>query len=582
MNLFVESTHALRWAFKVLSAFWRVRPLTALAVILAKVGNRFCNMLAFFLPLKVVLLAGSDGVPRYFQFFIEASDKKSWIMLLSLCAVGFYLLTLVLDALIKSLSESGGTEVLQGANEIAVASRQREEVKGYYSRFSGIAANVIVVVLGYAIIGLLNPLLVVALMTLVLLQFLFTAWVVQHGDHLKPGRLLRMVKLKLGAYLDVLGSINFLSGFFVLLIPFLLYGDGNLLVAILSILLMRQTSGALKGIASATSDLWKKRLQVDPMIFRHRQAVRIERAVSMNLRQAFIKSEREELAHGYLERQGGESLGRVESYWEDSPVKGIYTFHLRDDDRHWLQRVFPKSQLHLLEHEQFLFDNLDRACVLAPDQVARFSVGPFECHVAEYGEGECIALDEWETLLPELTQFYWSLEIPQPLLDAYITSRQTLEGRLTPELFKRLEVALDTPRVEKDYARFMERLSRIKSLISEVPLYIYNPELIRRNVIKRANGDPLVMSWGRWSVEHLGVAMPKAFTHDKIEETLKQVRKSRRLGESEVSVHHLALVSACRTLEREIAQASYGQALSTLETVIANPLLNVEEHEYAD
>lgn len=573
MNLFVESRKALRWALKVLGAFWRVRPWTTLAVILAKVTNRFCSMLAFFLPLKVVLLAGSDGVPRYFQFFIDPSDKEFWILLLSLGAVGLYLLTLLLDALIKSLSESGGAEVLQGANEIAVASRHREEVKGYFSRFSGIAANLLVVALGYTALGAINPMLVTVLLALVVLQYIFTAVVVRYGNSLNPGRLSRMVKFRLHSYLDILSSINFLAGFFVLLIPFLLYGVGNLLVAILSILLMRQTSGAFKGVATATTDLWKKRLEVDPMVFKHRQQMRKEQAVSINLRQAFAKEVREQVVEDYIEHQSGIGEKRLESLWEDSTVKGIYTFHLVRGGQHWLQRVFPKRQLHLLENEQFLFEKLSRGALCAPAEVARFAVGPFECHVVEYGEGGGVSQVQWASFLPSLLQHYWSIGVPESLLGAYISSRQTLEGRLTSEFLRRIEIALDTSQDIKVYEDLIRKLPKVKQTISMVPLYIYNPELVRNNVVNNSLGNPLVISWGRWSVEHIGVSVPKSISRDQLEGILAKVIKERKIPSGSLTLDHVDLVSFARELEKEVAQGNYKAALRLAESIVENPLL---------
>ncbi|MDN3522079.1 hypothetical protein [Halomonas ramblicola] len=585
MSIFLETFQAFCWVSKVLSAFWRVRAWTTLGIILAKVIGRFANLLAFFLPLKVILLAGSEGVPRYFQFFVGPDDKAFWIIVFAIGAVGCYALKMFMDFVVKALAEAGGVEVLQGANEIAVASHHRNEIKGYYARFSGLAANVLITVLSFSVLGMVNPALGMALGGLALLEYLFTACIVQYGNPLQPGRLFRIIKRKLQGYLDVLGSINFLCGFFVILIPFLSPEGGNLLFAILSILIMRQSFGAMKGIARGTSELWKERPKIDPMVFRHRQTILRERAVTLNLRQAFPRDGRAETAKKYLADHEGYEDIVIDSLWKDSPVKGIYTFHLQGFGSrvHLLQQVFPKSQLHLLEHEEFLFDILPRKFLKAPPIVVRFSVGPFECQICEYGDGVGVSQAEWEQHLPELTQYFWSMAVPDELLKAFSTSRHTLEGRLTAEYLQRLEVALDSPEKESAYGRLLEVLPAVKACLSQVPLYIYNPDLSRGSVVRNGS-DIFIISWGRWSIEHIGVSIPRFFSNDMIEELLIGVRRVRDLPECELTPAHLDLVNSCRTLERQIAQAAYGQGLEEIVNIVENPLLKkeselVEVHE---
>src|SRR5690554_4088817 len=148
MPILTEAGRALRWLARVIGVFWRVRPLVTLGAVVAKVLNRVFGLLALFLPLKVIILAGSEGVPRYFQFFIAPDEKSFWVVLLSLGAVTAFVATLLLEALTKRLAEAGSLEVLEGANELAVASRLRDEARGHYAKFCGVVANWLIVLLG--------------------------------------------------------------------------------------------------------------------------------------------------------------------------------------------------------------------------------------------------------------------------------------------------------------------------------------------------------------------------------------------------------------------------------------------------
>ena len=581
MNLFRESVDAARWVGSVTRAFFRVRPWTTSALVVSITTDKIASMLAFFLPLKVILLAGSDGVPRYFRFFIEPDDKMPWIIGLSAGAVGFYILSLAMDAVSKRLAEAGSSEVLQGANEIAVASKQREEAQGYYRRFSGISANLLLGLIMFGVLGLLNPLLISVLLALIVGQYLFTAGVLHFGNPLSPGPTLRMIRRNLGGYLTIFSSVDFLTGFFVLLAPFLLGTGGNLLIAILSILLLRQGLGAVSGIVTGTSGLWKKRREVDPMVFRDRQMQKREQLVLRNLRQVFSKPKREAVVAGQL-AAADVAVEGLSSEWRDSVIRGVYTFQLhvpKTADRpagHYQQQVFPRGQLHLLEHEEFLFQHLSRETLFAPAVLARFADGPFECQVLDYGRGKACDGDTWKELSVTLMRDMWSFEPPRSLVSAFNTSRPTLEGRLVPDFLERLEVALDRPAEQKAYEELMENLPLLEKILATIPVYIYNPDMIRANVVVAGGGRPQVMSWGRWAIEPIGAELPKTMNDRSIRAALEEVREHRGLAQDAVDVTHLRLANDCREFEREIVKGRYNRAIVRMRRVLKNQL--VKEH----
>ena len=159
MNIFKDGFLLVRWLFKLLRVFLGIRPVTTIAVVVFSVMSRITNLLAFFLPLKVILLAGSDGVPRYFRFFIDASDKGDWIIWLSVAAVVSYLLTLVLDAASNRLSEVGSSDILERANELALVGKERAAAHSYYAMFSEVLADTVFSIAVVVALWFINPLL---------------------------------------------------------------------------------------------------------------------------------------------------------------------------------------------------------------------------------------------------------------------------------------------------------------------------------------------------------------------------------------------------------------------------------------
>ncbi len=578
MNLIRESVDSVRWVATVIAAFFQVRPWTTLTLIIAITASKIASILAFFLPLKVILLAGSDGVPRYFRFFIDPADKYPWIIGLSIGAVACYMLSLLLDSASKRLSEAGSSEVLQGANEIAVASSQREEAQGYYRRFSGIGANGLLAVIMFSVLGLINPLLLVVMAGLITLQYLFTAGVLHFGSPITPGPTQRMVRRNLGGYLTVFTSVDFLFGFFVLLIPFLLGSGGNLLLAILSILLLRNGLGSISSMVSGVHGLWKNRWQVDPMVFRDQQMRKKEKEVSRTLREVFRKHDREARLSSELNGAGIE-FTRLHSEWRDSPIKNVFTFRVvlskpSESDVYLQHKVFPSAQLHMLEHEEFLFNYVDRSAIRAPKLVCRFQQGPFFSQLCTYGGGVKCTKKVWSKISAGLMTRMWVYEPPKALVSAFNTSRPTLQGRLIPAFLERLEVALDKPREARNYERLLGNLGRLQDVLASVPVYIYNIDMVRENIVLDSEHRPVVTFWGRWAIEPIGASLPRTMKDKDLEEVLKDVRQARGLRESALTSSHVRLANQCRLFEREAARGRYNRAISRLPAILDNPLIS--------
>jgi hypothetical protein len=487
-------------------------------------------------------------------------------------------LSLSLDNICRRLAESGSADVLQGANELAVASTQRAEAQTYYSRFSEIAASGIFGLVILGLIGLINPPLFSVLIGLILLQVAITALVLRFGNPISPGPTQRFVKRKLGTYLGILVSINFLAGFFVMLAPFVLSGNGNILVAILCILMLRWSQGAISGAISDGVDLFRKQLLINPLVFREHRQQKKEKLESRAVRELFGKDARRRIALRELANVANDDQV-PESEWRDSTINGVYTFAISrrqpsDPELSWFQQqVFPVKQLHLLEHEEFLFNHLDREELKAPRVYSRFREGPFECQICEYGIGEPLSALDWREFTPDLVALYWSSAPPRPLINAFNTSKSTLEGRLTREFIERVSVALDTTEERELFDTFVSRLSIVRAVLGRIPVYIYNPDFTRHNLVKMRDDDVRVMTWGRWSLEPIGAALPKAIRGKELEDVLEKVRKIRKLDQNVLSEAHINLAYECREMERDIGRSNFKVVLQRISRVLANNLV---------
>src|SRR5690606_19667447 len=112
-------------------------------------------------------------------------------------------------------------EILQEANDLVVIRDQAAAAETYYMMFCEICASMVFVVLGFAVLYFLNTWLLLFLLGLVVSQFVLSALVMSGPDNVNPGPFRRFIQENLGSYLSVLSSLNFLTGFLVILAPFM-------------------------------------------------------------------------------------------------------------------------------------------------------------------------------------------------------------------------------------------------------------------------------------------------------------------------------------------------------------------------
>ena len=176
MRLFRETGTFIAWYGAVLGTLVRARPLTTVALVLYSVGSKIANMMARLLPLKVILLAGSDGVPSYFRPFLSPEQKTLGLIVLVVATVICYIADPVLDALANKLAESGSRRVVENANDI-VLTEHRQKAQSTYIDVAGMTAELLFALVFFSVIMRSNPPLFLLLIVFFAIMFAATAWI---------------------------------------------------------------------------------------------------------------------------------------------------------------------------------------------------------------------------------------------------------------------------------------------------------------------------------------------------------------------------------------------------------------------
>lgn len=576
MNLSKESKDIILWALRILGRLSCVSWRATMTVIVCLTVARVTRMLAFLLPLKVILLAGTDDVPEYFQFLLSPESKDIGIVALSVCAVVAYTLTISLEGHSKRLAELGSTELLTASGVMSVVVGQREQMQGFYTRFTGIAAAMLFAIVALVALVAINPMLVLFILGLFCTFHLLTAWALRDVTALNRSRLSDFITERLSSYLGILSAVAFLSSFLVILHPFISGTNGSILVAIISFVLVRQLLGAVSGSVKDMVALAGQRPLIDALVFPDRQFRPVEARDHRTLRELFTRHERERLAADELSglaRPGQE----IHIRWVDPVYRGTAEFEvgLEGGDapaRHFRKRAFPPRLRYMVENEDLLFTHIGCEAVLAPPVAGRFFHGEHECLIWETGAGETPAGRQWHEIEDDFLARLWAYEPPAALVRVYASSHNFLHQRLTDGFVSRMDIAVDTDEGAAALERFRALLPAVCGQLASMPLRLVNPDLRPDNVVVRQDGAFHVLGWGQWAIEPGGAGranLPAA--EDRLAAILKRARTLNPAAvPPSLDPRQLLLAQHCSLLERAILRGTMQAGLKLARQVAAD------------
>lgn len=233
--MIVSCSAVLSWLSSFIGRLLRVAPLQVLASILASLCSQVFQIVAFLLPLKVMILLGSPGVPGYFPRFLSGIERERLILLLAAIAVMLYLMHLLMDFIGATLARAGSERLILQPQEGEELVRQQKIALSLYRGVITVASGSVFTLGVLGFLGVFNAQLLALVLGYFVVVFLVGALVLGY----LPSLLDRVV-VQFRRVIDVLSACGFLLVFGFLVVDFL-YGDAEgLLLGILTLLLCRQ------------------------------------------------------------------------------------------------------------------------------------------------------------------------------------------------------------------------------------------------------------------------------------------------------------------------------------------------------
>jgi len=533
-------------------------------------------LLSLMLPLKVIIMLGSDGVPRYFQFFMTEETRDTWIYISAAATVVMFLLYILTGWAVTRIARSGAQKVLEKSNKIALFDGQDRFAEDIFERVTGSLGTLGMAVAGIALGFLIEWRLMIFVLISILLEFaLFSAYWDRLSAPDKASERERLVA-KRTAVLQNLSTFNVLLVFAGLV--YLLYTDPtmNFVAGVLLFLLARQI--LIRSV----------RLVVDASFFRNnfdriKALAHPKRNIQqgrMTERQRFeamlMPAERAHLLE-FVEQKVGIPIADRRWTWCDTKIKGSKSKAVLQsppsgvyNDELYLKFTMREGDAGLAR--EVMYYKSDSAKVL---RLSRSFV-----HTgAAFGRGYLLLRSRPSHPCPRsvarkmaltVRERLWSHCPDRQLTEQLLKSFPPLGERITNERIARLRLACKDRTDISMVEGFIIQIPEVQKLLNSLPHALCVNSLSEKDCFRIDSEDnPMIVSWENIGIEPIGADLKLAELEHKDVFYKYQKAMKERGSESDLSPSRTFAVTVYTAqVDSLIEKSSYAAALALLPTLL--------------
>lgn len=435
-----EVVNALRWSSLLGAKFFWAVPWYTSTIVLATLVAQISMVVAFFTPLKVIIMLGSDGTPRYFPPALAALDRDVLIAGLSAVAVAAYALHLLAEKVIQLAAEQGAQRLLRRSRKMVLFENQDEIATQSYKRYADVLAGGVFVGLALLALIWLYP----GLAGLIAAYVVLVLAAVLAGIRLSA-RVQDWIESNPTDWLPVVGASGFMLAFAYLVVDFL-YGDPpGLIAAIIGLLLSRQAFMRLSVTVSGLMRLWQQRPRLDALFF-HRKVFLPRRTQEKNSIWALLAPERRgDWVPGVLGELGVPVTAdeKIAISWWHSNARGVPMLRCeRPGGSVYLLKLFDRNRAGQAQHEATLLSHTVLG-LPSPAWVGATQLSGFHCHVFQVTGLQAMTGGKARQRPRLLREGLLRIVPPPAIVSRYARSRPFLWQRLDDHLLANLRVAAE-------------------------------------------------------------------------------------------------------------------------------------------
>lgn len=532
--------------------------------------SQLCLVLAFFLPLKVIIMVGTEGIPRYLRLIVDESNKNDYITLFAVLAVCFYILFLLSEVLLGKLGKSAARKILARSKKITLFEQQSDFARDVFLRVVRTWATVFMVVAGFILGFVLEWRIFAVLSIVVILEFFLLSriWLFCQMPENANTRA-QFVNNRAGM-LNALSAVNFFVGFAVLFYLFITKAVVNFIIGILLILLLRQIFQRMAVAINDAVFLTQQRAKITGLFYTHSHFEQGKHHVTVTFEERLKPESRSDWLKSFT--AGNEDLTALEWVWFDSSEKGTALFTAMDEGQgrqYWL-KLYPANKEGAFEQSKTIYQALQSPQVEhAPVLMAEgFQTGMYYVLLATQPEVNISARSR-KKVLNEWMIETWKTPPPAAIANMLERSLPPLGKRLNYSNLSLLMIATCNRQEQKLVAELSELADRLAQFVNCAPKFLRNTDLSEMNTLYQGNGKFALLHWHKVGIDPVcsNIQLTKLGDTFKPKEIAEQLRIA-RTDCVELTTDDIKKIVHLSSMDRFLSQGHYRAAFELVAPIL--------------
>ena len=558
---------SIRWFVSLGAKFVRVVPSQTFFVIMLTLFSQFASVLAFVLPLKIIFLLGSDRVPHYFPSVFSRVEHDLLVVYLSIATVGFFIAHVLTEKLIDRITGIASRVLISRSGKIILFENQEELASNAYGSFSRALTGAVFAFLAITALIYIYTDMALVLVGYIVLAF-FITYVLCRRSHIFLGKF----EADPNALMSLLSAIGFFTIFGYLVVDFVWLSPPGLIMAIVAMLLARQSFNRLVGMVNGLVKLSRQRIKLDALFFHGKVLVSVEKNLERSIWSYLSPANRAswigELLKDYigsLEITNNEITDCL--VWQQPALNNMGMLNFTYGENVYLIKIYGEKLSSLALHESSLLT--EHAVGLpAPAWIGATKLGDYHCSISRFTNGHIVDESSYGTKALELRKKLLVIEPPIDLAQRYLRSKPILPQRMSLYWLDLLEVAILKKEEQYSFDFIKENWQLIKNILTGLPLSFHVPAISPHAIwVEQSGNKPLLLHWERWGIEPIGAGWPrdqKQFNelYDEV-----AVAAAERTALQSVSYEALQLSILMSELDRLIQKQSLRAAVKILPDI---------------
>jgi len=556
----------VNWLLRLTVRFLKGAPGATTLVILLSLLMQALTMVAFLLPIKVIMILSSPKIPSFFPDAYSQVDRDTLVISLGAIALTCFFLIFFVKRGIKFASQLAVTELQEDAQKITLFPNQNTIASNAYLKYSELLANLVFSVIAIAVLFYLYTDVAILLLAYITLSFALLPLIAGFSPSLH-----QVLMTHTHSVAGNVNNVGFFVVFIFVVIDFLYDTPPSFFIAMLSMIIIRRLLSLLAASINKAVSLQKQKQKINALFFHHKPFVLSAETETESFWTLFNHG----LTNDWLKEiiskvsEGEPSLSSVNWLQTQETHQLVLNISLTNQARSFLIKLFDKKFTHLASHEASLIE-LHPSNLPCPPLLLVTTVSGYPCHLFEITGLETIPKEKIKDQTISLQKQLLNTRPPTQLLQQYKRSKRTLWQRLDTSMLNVLSTVANLEQASL-IAQAKKAFPDIKNRIKSLPFTVSLPsEKARRGLLLESPANvTYTASWESWTFEPIGYGWK---TNDMplktLEKELTQAYNSSPLLRG-IPFENIMLACLIAEFEKKINLVQYYDAISLLDHVLS-------------